>query len=210
MTSFMLTTGTPLFLVLVMYIFTRRIVGWHLSRRCRAKEWLKALNQALCAEFPDGPREAGLTIRMDNRCQPTSNSYIDTLQNNRDTLSSSIKNVLILQGNLKTLPQFAREEERFYNDIWNTSDGISWNKVTPVAGCGSSAAVLTIRPMLPIVHSTTMSGVPRMEFIGPIISNPRPGILGSTTMSLCSTVSCGFLRDGTKRTEMMYGILLMV
>ena len=80
MTSFMLTTGIPLFLVLVMDIFTRRIVGWHLNRRCRAKEWLNALNQALCIEFPDGPRNAGLTIRMDNGCQPTSNAYIDTLQ----------------------------------------------------------------------------------------------------------------------------------
>jgi putative transposase len=80
MTSFMLTTGTPMFLVLVMDIFTRRIIGWHLNRRCRAKEWLKALNQALCAEFPEGPREAGLTIRMDNGCQPTSNSYSDTLK----------------------------------------------------------------------------------------------------------------------------------
>jgi transposase InsO family protein len=80
MTSFMLTTGIPLFLVLVMDIFTRRIVGWHLNHRCRAKEWLNALNQALCVEFPDGPRNAELTIRMDNGCQPTSNAYIDTLQ----------------------------------------------------------------------------------------------------------------------------------
>lgn len=80
MTSFMLTNGVSLFLVLVMDIFTRRIVGWHLNRRCRAKEWLTALNNALFTEFPDGPREAGLTIRMDNGCQPTSNAYIDTLQ----------------------------------------------------------------------------------------------------------------------------------
>jgi len=80
MTSFMLTTGVPLFLVLVMDIFTRRIVGWHLNHRCRAKEWLNALHQALCVEFPNGPRNEGLTVRMDNGCQPTSNAYIDTLQ----------------------------------------------------------------------------------------------------------------------------------
>ncbi|MBI2193519.1 MAG: hypothetical protein HYU36_16200 [Planctomycetes bacterium] len=29
----------------------------------------------------------------------------------------------------QTLPQFAAEEERFYADIWNTTDGIHWNKV---------------------------------------------------------------------------------
>ena len=31
----------------------------------------------------------------------------------------------------QTLPQFAKEEERFYNDIWNTTDGITWKKVIP-------------------------------------------------------------------------------
>jgi len=31
----------------------------------------------------------------------------------------------------QTVPQFAREEERFYNDIWNTSDGVNWEKVIP-------------------------------------------------------------------------------
>jgi len=30
----------------------------------------------------------------------------------------------------QTLPPFAPAEEMFYNDIWNTSDGINWTKVT--------------------------------------------------------------------------------
>lgn len=79
MTSFMLANGTKLFLVVVLDIFTRRIVGWCLSRRCRAREWLDALEQAVIAEFPDGVREAGLTLRMDNGCQPTSRAYQQTL-----------------------------------------------------------------------------------------------------------------------------------
>ena len=79
MTSFMLTSGVKVFLVVVLDLFTRRIVGWHLSRRCRAKEWLKALDMALCVEFPYGPRGKGLTLRMDNGCQPTSSAYIDVL-----------------------------------------------------------------------------------------------------------------------------------
>jgi transposase InsO family protein len=83
MTSFMLTSGVKLFLVVVLDIFTRRIVGWRLSRRCRAREWLDALEQAVQTEFPDGVRDAGLTIRMDNGCQPTSRAYIETL----DTLA---------------------------------------------------------------------------------------------------------------------------
>lgn len=79
MTSFKLTSGLTLFLVVVQDIFTRRIVGWHLSRRCRASEWLNALEQAVQAEFPDGVRDAELTLRMDNGCQPTSNIYLKTL-----------------------------------------------------------------------------------------------------------------------------------
>ena len=79
MTSFMLTSGVKLFLVVVLDIFTRRIVGWRLSRRCRANEWLDALDRAVQAEFPDGVHDAGLTIRMDNGCQPTSRAYIDAL-----------------------------------------------------------------------------------------------------------------------------------
>lgn len=83
MTSFMLTSGVKMFLVVVLDIFTRRIVGWRLSRRCRAREWLDALGRAVQAEFPDGVRDAGLTLRMDNGCQPTSKAYMDTL----DTLA---------------------------------------------------------------------------------------------------------------------------
>jgi putative transposase len=75
----MLTGGVKLFLVVVLDIFTRRIVGWSLSRRCRAREWLDALDQAVQAEFPGGVRDAGLTIRMDNGCQPTSKAYLDEL-----------------------------------------------------------------------------------------------------------------------------------
>ena len=79
MTSFMLTNAEKLFLIIVMDIFTRRIVGWHLSRRCRAMEWLIALENAAFAEFPDGTRGKNLTLRMDNGCQPTSKLYTDTL-----------------------------------------------------------------------------------------------------------------------------------
>jgi hypothetical protein len=31
----------------------------------------------------------------------------------------------------QTVPQFAKSDEVFYRDIWNTTDGINWQKVTP-------------------------------------------------------------------------------
>jgi putative transposase len=79
MTSFQLTTGQKVFLVVVMDIFTRRIVGWHAHHRCRAQEWLCALDMALSTEFPDGVRGHDLTLRMDNGCQPTSRLFQETL-----------------------------------------------------------------------------------------------------------------------------------
>ncbi len=32
----------------------------------------------------------------------------------------------------QTLPQFAPEEERFFSDIWNSTDGVHWEKIEPV------------------------------------------------------------------------------
>lgn len=80
MTQFLLSGGQKLFLVLVLDIFLRRIVGWHLSHRCRAQEWLEALDMALLAEFPTGTRAQELTLRLDNGCQPTSNRFQDALK----------------------------------------------------------------------------------------------------------------------------------
>ena len=79
MTSIVLTTLQRLFLIVVMDIFTRRIVGWHLSTRCRSREWIMALEQACDKEFPEGVRDANLVLRSDNGSQPTSKSYINFL-----------------------------------------------------------------------------------------------------------------------------------
>jgi len=79
MTSFVLSNGSTVYLVLVEDVFTRRIVGWHVSSRCRAVEWTTALDQAILTEFPDGSRGQNLTLRMDNGCQPTSKHYQEVL-----------------------------------------------------------------------------------------------------------------------------------
>ncbi len=81
-TQFMLLSGRALYLVVVLDIFSRCIVGWHLSTRCRAKEWLTALDDSLMDQFPDGVRGQDLVLRTDNGCQPTSRAF----QNALDTL----------------------------------------------------------------------------------------------------------------------------
>ncbi|MFC1565019.1 IS3 family transposase, partial [candidate division KSB1 bacterium] len=80
MTSIMLTTLQRLFLIVVIDVFTRRIVGWHLSNRCRSREWILALEQAVHKEFPDGVRGKSLRLRSDNGSQPTSKAYVNVLE----------------------------------------------------------------------------------------------------------------------------------
>jgi len=79
MTSFVLQNLLTLYLVLVIDVFNRKIVGWKLSRRCRADEWLEALDAAVIAEFPEGVRGKGLTLRADNGSQPTSRKFVEHL-----------------------------------------------------------------------------------------------------------------------------------
>jgi len=80
MTSIILTTLQRLYLIVVMDVFTRRIIGWHLSNRCRSREWILALEQAIHAEFSEGVRGEGLTLRSDNGSQPTSKAYVNVLE----------------------------------------------------------------------------------------------------------------------------------
>lgn len=80
MTSWVLSTMQKVFLIIVMDIFTRRIVGWHLSTRCRSREWIQALEEAVHKEFPDGVRSKNLILRSDNGSQPTSRNYLKTLE----------------------------------------------------------------------------------------------------------------------------------
>ena len=74
------------------------------------------------------------------------------------------------------MPQFAKSDEVFYRDIWNTTDGVNWEKVTPKEpywpqrGMIGGSAVFKDRiwilgggtydtPKTPTASSSMMSGV---------------------------------------------------
>jgi putative transposase len=86
MTSFQLSSCATLFLVVVIDCFTRQILGWTLSRRCRASEWTAALRMALdssgLGSSSLGVRDKvkGLTLRSDNGSQPCSRKFIEFLR----------------------------------------------------------------------------------------------------------------------------------
>ena len=80
MTSFALSDLTPLFLMVVIDAFTRKIVGWSLDRRCRASEWIAALRLALDGQgIASHDQAATLTLRSDNGAQPCSKKFVEFL-----------------------------------------------------------------------------------------------------------------------------------
>jgi putative transposase len=64
------------YLVIVLDWFSRKVVGWQLSWRCRTQEWCEAFEEAVLQEFPQGVRDQGLKLVSDNGCQPTSRSFL--------------------------------------------------------------------------------------------------------------------------------------
>jgi len=76
MTKFIIPNLGWAYLVIVLDWFSRKVVGWQLSWRCRTQEWCEAFEGAVLQEFPQGVRGQGLKLVSDNGCQPTSRSFL--------------------------------------------------------------------------------------------------------------------------------------
>ena len=80
MTSFALSDLSPIFLMVVIDCFSRKIVGWTLDRRCRAGEWTSAVRLALETQgLTTKEQTAMLTLRSDNGAQPCSKRFVEYL-----------------------------------------------------------------------------------------------------------------------------------
>lgn len=78
MTSFALADLKPLFLIVVIDCHTRKIVGWALDTRCRAKEWGSALRRALEEQgLMERETRSELVLRSDNGAQPCSKYFVE-------------------------------------------------------------------------------------------------------------------------------------
>jgi putative transposase len=104
MTKFYIDTVGWLYFVVVLDWYTKKIVGWDLSLRCKTDQWLAALNQAVDEELLLGSREYGLMLISDNGSQPTSIKY----ENNCSNLE--IKHITTSYSN----PKGNADTERFF------------------------------------------------------------------------------------------------
>jgi len=64
------------YLMSVIDCCTPEIVGWNLSRRCRTKDALITVEQAVLVQFPAGSRDANLTLTADNGTQLPSYRFL--------------------------------------------------------------------------------------------------------------------------------------
>ncbi len=73
--TMVLTAEGGVDLVVVDDWFTKKILGAFVGSRASAADWLEAINQAVCRQFPQGIREdenLKLNLMSDNGSQPTS------------------------------------------------------------------------------------------------------------------------------------------
>ena len=80
MTKIMIPDEGWAYLHVVLDWASKKLVGWSLSRRSKATDWMDALEFAVNAQFPEGIREMkpdGLYLVSDHGCQPTSKSFME-------------------------------------------------------------------------------------------------------------------------------------
>ena len=113
--------------------FTKKILGAFVADRSRAADWLEAINQAVCRQFPNGIRETkhlALNLMSDNGSQPTSLTFMRECRalgirqaftayanpkGNADTerLMRTIKEELCWLREWSTVEELKREMEKF-------------------------------------------------------------------------------------------------
>ena len=78
MTKAMIPFWGWLYLMIVLDWFTKKIIGYSISARSKANDWLDALNMACNQQFPEGItfKKDELFLVSDNGSQPTSESFM--------------------------------------------------------------------------------------------------------------------------------------
>jgi len=107
------------YLVSVIDCCTRDIVGWNLSLRCRTEEALAALNCAVLAVLPFGPRGMGLLLTTDNGTQFTSARYVETLNRLGITHRRTAYNHPEGNSYIERFHRSLKEEEVWLNEYQN-------------------------------------------------------------------------------------------
>jgi len=80
MTKVYTKDGGWVYYIAVIDWYTREILGSEISLRCRAEEWLRALDNALNEGYREGVRGERVILVSDNGSQPTSRKFLKECQ----------------------------------------------------------------------------------------------------------------------------------
>lgn len=75
MTKFYIQSFSWVYLVVVIDWYSKKVVGYKLSLRSKAEDWIEAINMAVDNNCQLGCREYHLHLMSDNGSQPTSEKY---------------------------------------------------------------------------------------------------------------------------------------
>ena len=108
----------PVYIVIVIDWFTKKVVGSYLKEQSKAKHWILALNEAINLQFPNGIKGNHLYLMSDNGSQPTSKAFTEECK------SLGIKQVFTSYNNPKgnaDTERFMRtmKEEIVWTEEWN-------------------------------------------------------------------------------------------
>ena len=133
MTKFMVPLIGWVYLVIVLDWFSKKIVGYSMSMRCRSQEWKDAIEMAIQRECSGGSREEDIGLISDNGSQPTSISFM------KDMATLGIKQIFTSYNNPKgnadteRVIRTAKEEIIWLNEFGSLQEAIekvsSWIEV---------------------------------------------------------------------------------
>ena len=138
------------YLIIVLDWFSKKLIGYSISSRCRTQEWLDALNSACDSQFPQGIiyKQKELFLVSDNGCQPTSKNFMQSCCNlgikqifasynnpegNADTerVMRTIKEDFVWTREFSSPTDFAKEFKLWVEDYNNDFPHSSLNYRTP-------------------------------------------------------------------------------
>ena len=115
------------YLVVVNDWFTKKILGTFVGSRSQATDWLEALDEAVCRQFPDGIKDSlveELNLMSDNGSQPTSLKFMQA------TASLGIRQAFTAYANPKGNADTERlirtfKEELLWLREWTTVEEVA-------------------------------------------------------------------------------------
>lgn len=76
MTKVMVNNWGWVYVVVVLDWYTKKIIGYYLGLRAKARDWLEALDMAVKTACPNGSRGLGINLMSDHGSQPTAISFM--------------------------------------------------------------------------------------------------------------------------------------